>query len=105
VVWTGHFEKFLKIVLRLPHLALEITFGGCDILLAGVISFIIIAIIIGRNGNVLGVLLLPLLPALGVLSSTLDGGLGWCGSTTVGGRFHVAHDEGGPNHLLMRHVE
>jgi hypothetical protein len=30
VVWTGCFKKFLKMALRLPHIALEITFDGRD---------------------------------------------------------------------------
>jgi hypothetical protein len=104
VVWTGRFEKFLKMVLRLPRLVLEIMFSGRDILLIGVVSFLVITIVVGRNGDASGVPLLPLLAALGALPSILDGGFGWCCSSTTSGCFHVAQDEGGPNHLLARGV-
>jgi hypothetical protein len=55
------------VVLQLPHLALEIMFGGCDILLIGVVSFLIVAVIIGCNNDMPVALLLPLLATLGTL--------------------------------------
>jgi hypothetical protein len=97
-------QKFLEMVLQLPHLTLEIMFGCRDILLTRVIIFLIVTIISGRNGDMLRVSLLPLLAALGTLLSAIDGGLERCYSATAGGYFHVAQDKGGPNCLLARGV-
>jgi hypothetical protein len=91
-------------VLWLPHLVLENTLCGHDILFAGVISFLIIATIVGRDSDELGVLLLPFLATLGAFPSALDGGFGWCYSVAAGDCFHVAQDESGPNRLLARGV-
>jgi hypothetical protein len=76
VVQTGHFEKFLKIVLQLPRLALEVTLDDREILLAGVINFLVVIIIADSDCNALGhrfcPLLLPLAPFLALLSVALD---------------------------------
>jgi hypothetical protein len=90
VVWAGHFEKFIEMVLRLLCLVLEITFDGRDILLAKIVSFLITVAIADHNGDVSGAPLLPLLAVVGVLPSALDGGLGWCDSAAAGVLFHVA---------------
>jgi hypothetical protein len=37
MVWIGCFEKFLKMVLRLSCLALDVALGSQDILLVGVV--------------------------------------------------------------------
>jgi hypothetical protein len=89
VVRIGCFEKFLEMVLRLPRLALEVTLGGCDILI-GVASFLIVAVIIGRDSDTSGASHLPLLATVGAFSITLDGGFGWWCSTAASGRFRVA---------------
>jgi hypothetical protein len=68
----------------------QIAFVRRDILLDGVISFLVVAIITGHNGNAPGTLLLPLLTTLDVLPSTLDDSLGWCSSASTGSCFHVA---------------
>jgi hypothetical protein len=50
MVRTGHFEKFLKVLVRLPHMVLQISFGDRDILLIGVIRFLVMVVAIaGRN--------------------------------------------------------
>jgi hypothetical protein len=90
VVWVGCFIKLLAMVLRLPHLQLEITFGGCDILLAGVICFLVATTVARRYDDVPGPPLLPLLATLCALPSALNGVLGWCGSAATGSRFHIA---------------
>jgi hypothetical protein len=90
VVQTGHFEKFLKMVLQLPHLALEVTLGGCDMLLAGGASFLIITVVTGRGSAASRALLLPLLATSGAFSSALNDGFGWWRSAVACGRFHVA---------------
>jgi hypothetical protein len=81
---------------RLSRMVLEIMFGGCDILLIIVVSFLVIVIVVGRNGDASVVPLLPLLAALGTLPSILDDGFEWCCSATTGSCFHIAQDEGGP---------
>jgi hypothetical protein len=64
-------------VLRLSRLMHQIAFVRRDILLDGVISFLVVAIITGHNGNAPGTLLLPFLPPLtsflAPLTTTLDG--------------------------------
>jgi hypothetical protein len=64
VVWTGYFDKFLKMVLRLLHLMIEITLDNRDILLTRVINFLVITIIAGRNGDAQGHRFYPFLPSL-----------------------------------------
>jgi hypothetical protein len=51
-------------ILRLPHLALEITFDRRDIFLVGVVSFLIASIVTARYGDAPGATLLPLLATL-----------------------------------------
>jgi hypothetical protein len=84
-------------VLRLPHLVLEIVLGDGDILFTGVVSFLIIA---SCSSDAPGLPCLPPLATLGTFSTALDGGFEWCCSATAGGYFCVAQDEGNPNCLL-----
>jgi hypothetical protein len=63
-------------VLRLQSLMLEVALGGCNILLAGVTSFLIITVVAGHDSDVAGAPLLPLLATLGALPSAIDGGFG-----------------------------
>jgi hypothetical protein len=76
VVWTGRFEKFLEMVLRRPRLALEVSFGGHDTLLATVAGFLTATAIANHYGDTSRMPLVPLLAALGTLPSTLTGGPG-----------------------------
>jgi hypothetical protein len=62
MVRTGHFKKFLKMVFQLPGLVPEVTLSGCDILLIGVVRFLVIVIVTGSNYDPLGTPLFPLLP-------------------------------------------
>jgi hypothetical protein len=83
---------------------LDVVLGGCDKLLDGVTSFLIITVIIGHDNDASGVLLWPLLGTIGAFASTLNSGFGrWCSAATRG-RFCVAQDEGGLDHLLTRGV-
>jgi hypothetical protein len=86
VAQTGRFEKFLKVVPQLLRLALEVTLGSCDVLLVGVIRFLV-AVIAGRDCDPLGV---PLLPILATLPRALDSNFGRCGSNADDGHFHIA---------------
>jgi hypothetical protein len=104
VVQTCRFEKFLKMVLRIPRQALEVRHDSHEILLSRVASFLVVAIVARRDSDALGAPLLPLLAALGAFPRTIDGGFGWCCSIVDGGCFHVAQDEGSPNRLLVRVV-
>jgi hypothetical protein len=90
VVRSGYFEKFLKMVLQLPCLALEVAFGGRNMFLAGGASFLIIAVITGRDSNAPRASLLPLLATLGAFPSTFDGGFGKLCSAAASGRLRVA---------------
>jgi hypothetical protein len=99
-VRVGHFEKFLKMIFGQLCLALEVTFSYCDTLLAKVAGFLVAPTVISYYGDAMGSLLLPFLTTLGAFAGTLNGGLGWFGSTTISGRVCVASDEGGPDCLL-----
>jgi hypothetical protein len=101
-MWTGHFEKFLEVIFGWPSLPLEVAFGSRHELLTGVADFLIVVAVAGHNRNATGLALLPLLATLSAFPSTFDGGLGGCGSTTVGDRSCITLDEGYPDHLLAR---
>jgi hypothetical protein len=64
IVWTGRFEKFLEIVFRLSHLALEIAIGGYDILRVGVIYFLVVVVATSCDCGPPRAPLLPFLPPL-----------------------------------------
>jgi hypothetical protein len=64
MVQIGHFEKFLKVLIWLSCLVLEIVLGGHDILLIGAIRLLVIVVVASSNCDPLGALLLPLLPSL-----------------------------------------
>jgi hypothetical protein len=83
VVRTCHFKKFLEVFRRLLHLALEVILGICEIHLTRVTSFLVVADVTGRNNDVLGAPLVPLLATLGAFPSTLNGGFGrwWLAAT------------------------
>jgi hypothetical protein len=70
MVRTGHFEKFLKVLIRLPHMVLQISFGDRDILLIGVIRFLVMVVAIAF------LVLLPLAPFLVPLPEALGGAPG-----------------------------
>jgi hypothetical protein len=59
-------------------------------LLTGVAGLPVITAIAGYYSNAMGLPLLPFLAVIGAFPSALNGGLGWCGSATAGGRFRVA---------------
>jgi hypothetical protein len=82
----GRFKKFLEVVFGWPSLTLEVTFDSRYELLTGVVSPLIVIVVAGHHGNAVGPVLLPLLATLGAFPSTINGGLGGCGPTIVGGR-------------------
>jgi hypothetical protein len=70
MVLTGCFEKFLKVVLRLPRLALEIMLDGRDVLLIGVVCFLVITVVACSDCDALGCHFFPfLLPFAPFLAS------------------------------------
>jgi hypothetical protein len=88
--WTGRFKKFLEIVFWLSRLALEISLSGHDILLGGVIHFLVIVVVTGSDCDPSGEPLLPLFAALGSFLGALACGFGRCCPTTVGDHFPIA---------------
>jgi hypothetical protein len=104
MVRTGHFEKFLEMVPRLPCLALEVSLGSRDILFIGVIRFLVVVVATSCECDPPGMPLLPLLAALSAFLCVFDGGLGRCGMATTRGCFPVAQNEGSPNCFLARCV-
>jgi hypothetical protein len=85
MIWEGHLEKLLEVIGRLPRLALEIALGGSDMFLIGVVLILAIVIIITAcsNCDLLVMLLLPLLTAIGASLSAFADSLGWCPLATV----------------------
>jgi hypothetical protein len=86
MVQIGSFEKFLKMVLGLPCLALEVTLGGHDVLLTGLVHFFVIAVIAGSDYDVSWA---PLLLLLAALLRALGGSFGWCYKAAADGHFHI----------------
>jgi hypothetical protein len=76
MVKTGRFVKFLKMVLHLSCLALEIALGGRDILLVRVIHFLFIIIAAGGDYGLLRASLFPILATLSTFLSSFAGGFG-----------------------------
>jgi hypothetical protein len=74
---TGHFEKFLEVLTRLPYLALEVALSGCNILLVRAVHSLVVIIAAGSNRNPSRChfcpFLLPLAPFLAPLLVALDG--------------------------------
>jgi hypothetical protein len=74
MVWTGRFEKFQEVIVRLSRFTLEITLGGHDMLLIGAaILLVVIIVTAGSTDYPLGMpLLLPWVLFLVPLLATLD---------------------------------
>jgi hypothetical protein len=107
MVRVGLLEESLDVVYRRPRLALDTMRCGRDVLLIEVIHFLVVIIIIiaGRSYDPLGVPLWPLLSTLGVLLGTSDCDVGWCRSTSTGGRSPTAWDKERPDRLLIIGVQ
>jgi hypothetical protein len=54
IVQTCHFEKFLKVLIRLPCQALGITLDGCEILHIRAVHFFVVVVAAGSNCDPLG---------------------------------------------------
>jgi hypothetical protein len=90
MIWTGRIKKFLKVISGLLVLALEITHGGSGVLLVrGIHLLVIIIVVAGSNGDPprhhfcpfwlpLGLLLAPLLAALGSAPGCCRGPFSHC---------------------------
>jgi hypothetical protein len=81
MIWIGHLEKFLEGICRLPCLMLEISLGGSDVFLVGVVYFLVIIIVAAgsncdRWGRRFCPFLLPLAFLLAPLPVALGGGPG-----------------------------
>jgi hypothetical protein len=77
MVWTCHFKKFHEMVFRLPCLALKIALSDQDILLVGVIHFLVIIVAVGSDYDPTGVPLLPLFPTFSALLCAFASGFEW----------------------------
>jgi hypothetical protein len=77
MVQTSHIEEFLKVLIRLPCLALEVMLSGRNIHLIGAVRFLVIIVGVGSCCDPLGgrlcPFLLPLSPFLVPLPLALDG--------------------------------
>jgi hypothetical protein len=69
MVGAGRFEKLLKVIGRLPRLALEVTLNSSDEFLIEVISLLVITVLVvaGSDHDSLGLPLCPLLLPLALL--------------------------------------
>jgi hypothetical protein len=104
MVWVGCLEKFLEVIRRLLHLALEITLGRGNMFLIRVISLLVVFIFVAASVNCdpSGVPLLPPLIAFGTPLSTFIDSLGWYPSTASEDYLSIALDKNGPNYLFSR---
>jgi hypothetical protein len=102
MVGAGRLEKLLKVIGRLPRLALEVTVGRGDMFFIGVISFLVVVALITTSSNcdLLGAPLWPPLIVFGATIDTFASSLGQCPSTTSVGHLSIALDENGPDCLL-----
>jgi hypothetical protein len=67
VVQIGRFKKFLKMIFGRSGLVLDVAFGSCYALLAGVAGSLVVVAVVGYYNDVIGSLLLPLLATLSAL--------------------------------------
>jgi hypothetical protein len=78
MVQTSHFEEFLKVLIRLPCLALEVMLSGHNIHLIGAVRFLVIIIGVGSCCDPLGGPPLPLFAAFVTFLSAFAIGFGRC---------------------------
>jgi hypothetical protein len=101
MVQTGRFEKLLKMIFRLPRLALEVMHNGCDILLVRAIRVLIIIVATSSESDPSKVSLLPpLAPFLVPLPLALDG----VARVSLGTIFPIAKNIDDLDFLLTRGV-
>jgi hypothetical protein len=62
MVRIGHFKNFLEMFLWLSYLVLEVSLDGHNILLAGVVRFLVIVIAVGGDYDPSGRCFCPFLP-------------------------------------------
>jgi hypothetical protein len=71
-------------------LTLEVALSGRDIILVGVVRFLVIVVVAGRNCDPPGTLLSPLFATLGAFLSAFAGGFRWRHTVAIRGRFLTA---------------
>jgi hypothetical protein len=106
IIGTGCLEKLLKVISRLPHLALEVVLCRGDEHLIRVTNLLVVVILVTASGDhdSLESLFRPPLAAFGALLCALVGCLERCPLTAVVGRFPAVLDENDPECLLARGV-
>jgi hypothetical protein len=90
MVQTSHLEEFLKIVIGLPRLVLEVTLCDCNIPLVRTVCFLVVVVIANSDCDPPGVSLSPHFAVLGAFLSAFAGGFRWCHLAAVGGHFPIA---------------
>ncbi len=92
MVGSGRLEKLIEVIGTLPRLALEVTLGGGNELLIGIVSLLVVVtlIIAGSNCDLLRAPLLPLFVALGTFLSTFAGCFGRCRLAAARVHFPIA---------------
>jgi hypothetical protein len=73
---TCLFKKFLEVIFGRPCLSLEVVFGSCHKIPAGVTGFLITVAVAGHYDSTMGSALLSLLATLSIFPGTFDGILG-----------------------------
>jgi hypothetical protein len=104
MVQTGRLEKFLKMVIQLLRLVLEIVFGGRDILLVRAVCILAVIVATGHECHPSWVPLLPLLAALITFLGDFASGFRWCYSAAIEDHFLLTQNKDGPDHILSRGV-
>jgi hypothetical protein len=105
MVQTGRIEEPLEVVCQWSHLAFGNVFGGCNILLIGVVCFLIIIIVtVGINYNPPRAPFSPSFFSLGALLGPLIDDIGWRCPADAGDHFPIVWDKDGLSPLLARGV-
>jgi hypothetical protein len=102
IVLTGHFNKFLKMVIWLSCLSLEVTLDGRNILLVRVVCFLVVVVAAGNDCDPSGASLFSLLATFSALPSAFDSGFECFRLASTSSCFPIAWREGSPNRLLAR---
>jgi hypothetical protein len=103
MIWIGRFEKFLKVIVWQPRLALEIMLSYSNMFLVGAVCFLIVIVVTaGSNCDPLGALLLALSAAFGASLSIFIGSFRRYHPATAEDHFPVALDKNGLDHLFTR---
>jgi hypothetical protein len=102
MVQIGYFEKFLKVLIRLSCLALDVVLSGSDLLLIGVIRFLVVIVAAGSSSDPWGCCFCPLFAIFGTFLSVFACGFGRFPTAANRDHFLIALNKDDPDRLFAR---